>query len=152
MIRSLSDQLKDVLTRFGEIERFIAFGADLNSESRDIYDPGLAARSLLDQSSDEYFSPIQQAMLLYLLVSKEATMWEAAQMPMIRTQLLAFMARSPYDKLMAPALLEFYDEHSLQPFKECVKGFQARPKHTQTNRQNDTTRGRDRNDQWHFAR
>lgn len=127
MIRSLSDTLRDILTRFGETERFIAFGADLNSESREFYDLGLRARSLLEQTSEECFTPLQQAMLLYFVVSKEVLAWRHDQMRPLRAQLLAFMAASPYDKLLNPELLNLDNEHSQQPFKECIADFKKQP-------------------------
>jgi len=122
-IRALSDQLKDTLTRFSEIERFIAFGTDLNGESLAIYELGLRARALLDQTPDEYFTPLQQAMLLYFLTSKKALEWEESQMKKLRKQLFAFMAKAPYDKLLNPSLLTVHDEHSTHAFEECVKDF-----------------------------
>jgi len=126
-IRSLSDQLKDILTRFAEIERFIAFGTDLNSESLEIYDVGLRTRELIDQSSDDYFTPLQQAMLLYFLTSKAALDWEPAQMRELRTQLFEFMNRAPYNKLITPELLKAYDETTIHPFAECIQDFKRDP-------------------------
>ncbi|MFZ2544369.1 MAG: F0F1 ATP synthase subunit alpha [Candidatus Saccharimonadales bacterium] len=122
-IRQLSDQLKDTLTRYSEIERFIAFGTDLNSESLSIYELGLRAHALLDQSSDEYFTPLQQGMILYFLTSKKALSWDHNQMNELRQQLFDFMAKTPYNKLLVPSLLTTYDEHSIQPFEECIKDF-----------------------------
>lgn len=127
LIRSLSDQLKDILTRFGEIERFIAFGTDLNSESLEIYEQGMRARTLFDQTSEDYFTQLQQAVLLYLVTSKTALVWEHEQMREVRLKLLQFMASAPYNQLFTTDMLSMNDEHTLAALEDCIKDFMQHP-------------------------
>lgn len=127
LIRSLSDQLKDVLIRFSEIERFIAFGTDLNSDSLELYNQGMRARALFDQTSEDYFTPIQQAVLLYLVTSKRALEWEHSQMKEVREKLLQFIDVAPYDSLIVPDILLSNEGHTLEVLEECLNDFMKQP-------------------------
>ncbi|MCA9335119.1 F0F1 ATP synthase subunit alpha [Candidatus Saccharibacteria bacterium] len=128
LIRELSDQLKDILIRFSEIERFIAFGTDLNSDSLELYNLGLRARSLFDQTSDDFFTPLQQALMLYMITSKKALDWGPEQMKELRSTFLAFVGKSPYDKLITPSMLQAYDKTITDTFDDCIKDFMKDPK------------------------
>lgn len=127
LLRSLSDQLKDVLIRFSEIERFIAFGTDLNSDSLELYNQGMRARALFDQTSEEFFTPLQQAVLLYLVTSKRALEWEHSQMKEVRTKLLNFIDVAPYDSLIVPDILQTSEGHTLDVLNECLNDFMKDP-------------------------
>lgn len=127
LLRELSDRLKDILIRFGEIERFIAFGTDMNSDSLELYNLGLRSRKLFDQTSDDYFSPLQQAILLYFITSKKALEWEPSQMKELRNELLKFVATPPYDKILTPNLLQTYDKNVIDTLNECINDFVKMP-------------------------
>jgi F-type H+/Na+-transporting ATPase subunit alpha len=126
-IRSLSDEVRDVLTRYGEIERFMAFGTDLNGETLELYELGRRAVAIFDQSAEEYYTQLQQAILLYFITSKTVLTWQFAQMPEIKKQLLAFVQKSPYDKLLHTTLLQSDFPESLRPFIDCMSDFKKDP-------------------------
>lgn len=127
LIRALSDQLKDILIRFSEIERFIAFGTDLNSDSLEIYNLGLRSRALFDQTSDDFFTPLQQAMLLHFVTSKKALEWGPEQMKELRLQLLQFMAKPPYDRMITSSMLQTHDKTVIDTLNECISDFMKDP-------------------------
>lgn len=127
LIRSLSEELKDILIRFSEIERFIAFGTDLNNDSLEIYNQGMRARSLFDQASDDYFTQLQQAVLLYFITSKKALGWEPHQMKQIRSQLLQFIEKAPYDRLLTPDILAMTGDQGKEALRECIEDFAKDP-------------------------
>lgn len=126
-VRSMSDGLRDILTRFGEIERISAFGADLNEESRQAFNLGLRAQALLEQTTDQPFSSEQQALLLYVITSKTVLEWSGEQMNRLRSELFEFMARPLYGGLFTTDILTIDESHALRRFGEFIKDFKADP-------------------------
>lgn len=123
LLRELSEQLKEVLVRYAEIERFMAFGTDLNNESLEIYELGRRAYSIFDQVEDEFYGPIAQVVLLYFLVSKEALQWRSEQMLDLKMQLMAFTQKAPYKDLLNEALLVSTLEQAKATLDECMRDF-----------------------------
>jgi F-type H+-transporting ATPase subunit alpha len=127
LIRQLSEELKEVLIRYGEIERFMAFGTDLNGDTLQMYELGRRAYSVFDQTPDEFYTQLQQAVLLYFITSKRVLDWQNEQIRQVKQQLLAFMAKPPYDKLLNDTLLLSADEKTLLPLKEFLDDFKKSP-------------------------
>ena len=127
LLREISEHIKEVLIRYGEIERFLAFGSDLNSESLEFYELGRRAYGVFEQTHDDCRTPIGQTVLLYLVHSKHALKWANEQMPEIVDQLLAFIAKPPYDNLLTSGLLATGLAEAKMTLEECIKDFIKNP-------------------------
>lgn len=127
VVRHLSDELREAMVRFAEVERFLAFGTDLNAESRSHYELGLRAQSVFYQTHDEFYSPLEQSVLLYFVVSKESLRWSNEQMPKLKQQLMDFISRAPYNQLLHPGVLAVWDDHTQMTYAECIRDFKKDP-------------------------
>jgi len=123
LIRVLSEKLKGIMIKYDELASFMSFGTDLNAKSLEAYELGLRARSIFQQGHDDYYSSIEQAVLMYLVISERASRWGEAQMSELRQQILAFIRQEPYSNILSSAILTMPYDHSKVILKECLDDF-----------------------------
>ena len=123
VMRELSDRFKQLMIRFTEVEKYLAFGTELQDDAQKTIDLGRRAQDLCNQQYEETYLPHQQFMLLHLLVSERALYWDRAQMIMLRIQLFTFIESSPWkEKLQAAATADGYDT-ALPMVEEVLNAF-----------------------------
>lgn len=127
LIRELSEKIKSITIRYAEIERFLAFGTDMSTSSRDAYELGKGAAAVMNQTASQFYSPVQQVVLMYLIVSKEITRWDESQVGAVKDALLQFLARPPYADLMNEAMLELGIKEASLMLQDCLKDFRQSP-------------------------
>lgn len=123
LVRELSEKLRQIIIRFAEIERFLAFGTDLNAESLEVYEIGKRVQAIFNQEHDECYTQLQEAVLMYFAYSKTALKWDSEQMPKVKGQLLAFMAKPVYATLINDTLLETSIEQVSVQLDDLVASF-----------------------------
>lgn len=123
LIRELSEKLRQVMIRFAEIERFLAFGTDLNSKSLETYEIGKRAQTIFNQEHNEAYSQIEEAVLLYFSVSNKTLQWADADITKVKGQLIEFMKQPVYAKIVNDSLLESTVEQVTVPFNDLIKNF-----------------------------
>ncbi len=123
LVRILSEKLKGVMIRYEEVARFMSFGTDLGADSLAAYDLGRHAQTLFQQSHDDYYTSIEQCVLMYLVVSEQAKIWSDGQIPEVRRQLLDFINKKPYTDILNSALLTIPYDHAQVVLKECLGDF-----------------------------
>jgi F-type H+/Na+-transporting ATPase subunit alpha len=128
LLREISEELKEILIRYTEIERFLAFGSDLNSESLEYYELGKRAYSVFNQTHIECRTATEQVILLYFVLSGKALEWGNEQMPDLIRQLIAFIGNAPYDKLLNDSLLITGLTEAKLVLNECLNDFTKNPK------------------------
>ena len=127
LVRNLSEKFKGVIIRYEAVASSLSFGSDLSGDSLAAYELGLRAQAVLQQNHDDYYSPVQQCMLMYLIVSERARTWSDVQIGELCKQVLAFAQRPPYDGIMTPALLDMPYDHAEVVLKECLDDFEKDP-------------------------
>jgi F-type H+-transporting ATPase subunit alpha len=91
VIRELSDQLKQVLIRYHEVERYLAFGSNLQDETAKVVELGKRIYALFNQQSSETLSPTEEIIVIYLVTTEKILDWDLTQIPQLRDQYLAFV-------------------------------------------------------------
>lgn len=127
LVRKLSEKFKSVIIRYESIEGSMSFGSDLSGESLAMYELGLRAQAILQQGHDDYYSSVQQCMLMYLIISERAKKWSDAQMPELRRQIIKFTERPEYKTILTQALLSMPYDHAEVVLKECLDDFEQDP-------------------------
>ncbi len=127
LIRTLSEKLKGVTIRYEEVARFMSFGSDLSQDSLAAYDLGIRSQVIFQQSHDDFYSSIEEALLMYFIVSGAAKTWSEQQIPELVKQLLMFIKRAPYDSSLTDALLTMPYDHAEVILKECIDDFTRDP-------------------------
>lgn len=123
LIRELSEKLRQIIIRFAEIERFLAFGTDLNADSLQVYEIGKRVQEIFNQEHDEHYSQIQEAALMYLALDPKTLKWASSDMTIIKAQLLAFMAQPVYETILTDALLDMTIEEAATPLNDLLASF-----------------------------
>lgn len=123
MIRAVSSQLKQIYVRFLELQRFTSFGADLHKETLDALELGKRAQRIFYQPADICFSPEQELLLAYFVISKEAVKWTDEQMPELISKLLAFGGRQDYSRILREAYLAKDLDQAKPLLDEILRGF-----------------------------
>jgi F-type H+/Na+-transporting ATPase subunit alpha len=127
LIRALSDELKEVMIRYADVERFMTFGSEISGESKEYYELGKRLVSLFHQENGECYSTLEQAVLMYFIYSKQALHWQIEQMTDVKQQLLSFMKTTVYERLMASSLLDLKISDTRVQFDEFFKDFAKAP-------------------------
>lgn len=134
LIRELSDELRHIVTRYNEVERFLAFGSDLSSSTIDVIEKGKRAYSLFYQPAGQAYSVDQQVLLMQFLLSSQALRWSNQQMPEVKRQLLEYAVKpeqkpildkacalndAPTAKELINSILDDFrkDPHTVKPAK-----------------------------------
>ncbi len=112
LTRSLSEKLKQIVIQYEEILRFLSFGGELGEASRRSYDLGRRAHSFFQQDHDTCYSTMEQAVLMYFIVSKTATRWGEAQMPELFRHIVKKVQSPPYDEILNRTVLTMSYEHA----------------------------------------
>lgn len=128
LLRELSESLKEIIIHFSEVERFLAFGSDLNAESLELYELGRRAYAVFDQTPDDCRTTMEETMLIYFVMSRQALQWDISQMPDVIEQLLEFMKTSPYDNMLNQSLLDSSVSQAKMTLDECLHDFVIAPK------------------------
>lgn len=127
LMRSLSEKVKGILIRYEEVARFMSFGADLASDSLAAHDLGLAAHMVFQQSHDTYYTPIEEVVLLYIVVSGQISRWGEDQISIVVSQLVEFIRREPYVNILNSSLLSMSYENAVVALEDCIKDFIKSP-------------------------
>lgn len=127
LLRDVSEGLKEIMVRFAEIERFLAFGSDLNADSLELYELGRRAMSIFNQMPDDCRSTIQTIVLIYFVTSKIALNWDFSQIEEVTQQLLEYLTQPPHNRLVTDLLLPVPLEKSAITLDEFFKDFMKQP-------------------------
>lgn len=127
VLRELSVKLKQIIIEYSELERFLSFGNDLRPDTRQKIDLGKRAQGMFNQSHDDCFSPQQEILLSQFVVSQRALKWPETQMDEIRTSLLTFVSKSPYDQLLQKAYMAPDLQTALPYLEEILTSYEKAP-------------------------
>lgn len=127
LVRELSERFRSVIVRYEEVASSMSFRGDISSEFAVIYELGLRADAILQQGHDDYYSAIEQCVLMYLVISEEVKRWDESQIKEVRQQLIQFIHHAPYDTILNQTVLEMAYEHAEVVLKECVSDFIKNP-------------------------
>lgn len=127
LMRTLSDKVRDTLIKYEEVARFMSFGADIGSESLEAYDLGKIAHIVLQQDHTTYYSPIEECILMYMVVSGSIRQWPESQVKTVTTELLHFIRSEPYSNILNTSMLVATYEDSLSVLRECIADFLKHP-------------------------
>jgi F-type H+-transporting ATPase subunit alpha len=123
LVRVLSEELKGIMIHYEEVARLMSFGTDLGSESLAIYELGLRARAVLQQGHDDYYSPVDESILMYFVISKRAKLWPESQMLELQHQLVNFIRKEPYVNILNSSILNMPYKHAEVVLNECLDDF-----------------------------
>lgn len=127
LVRALSEKFKSVIIHYEEVENSMSFGSDIGSESTAAYELGLRAQMVLQQGHDDYYSTVEQCVLMYLVISEKARIWNETQIAEVRQQLVQFIRKQPYNDILNQSVLEMAYDHAEVVLSECMKDFVADP-------------------------
>ncbi len=127
LVRALSEKLKSIIIQYEEVARFMSFGSELAPESLAAYEMGMRAHAIFQQGHDDCYSSIEQCVLMYFVVSKEAKKWDELQMNELIKQLLAFIRKEPCKSLLNSSVLAMPYDHAEVVLKECINNFMKDP-------------------------
>lgn len=127
LVRSLSEKFKGIIISYEEVESSMSFGSELNVEAAAAYELGLRAQAILQQGHDDYYSAVQQCLLMYLIVSERAKEWSESQMPELCRQIVEFTKVAPYDTILTQGILDMPYDHAEIVLKECLNDFIKSP-------------------------
>lgn len=127
LVRTLSEKFKGVIIGFESVEGSMLLNGDLNGDSLAAYDLGVRAQAVLQQGHDDYYTDVQESVLMYLVVSKRINAWSEAQVPELCEQIVAFIAKPPYDTILTHAVMNMAYDHAETVFKECLDDFEKHP-------------------------
>lgn len=100
IMRELSSDLKKIMIRFAEIERFLAFGSELHGDTKDLILLGRRTQTIFNQPRDECLTPEQEVIIMYLIISKVIFKWNEEQISQVKLSLLQFTHKPEIDKLL----------------------------------------------------
>lgn len=123
LIRALSEKLKGVTIRYEEVARFMSFGSDLGPDSLAAYDLGVRSQIIFQQSHDDFYTSVEESVLMYFIVAGAAKRWSERQIPEVVTQLLAFTKRAPYDTTLNDTILTMPYDHVEVILNEFINDF-----------------------------
>jgi len=126
LVRTLSEKLKGITIQYEEVARFMSFGSDLGAESLKAYELGLRAKAVFQQGHDEFYSHIEQCVLMFLVVSEKAKQWGESQMNQVKKELLEFMRQAPYNQILNDSILTMPYDHAEVVLRECIEDFQKK--------------------------
>ncbi len=106
LTRSLSEKFKEIIINYEEIVRFLSFGGELGEASRRSYELGVRAAAVLQQDHADCYSALEQALLMYFVVSRTATSWALSQMKDICAYIVTKLGSSPYSDTFNRTILE----------------------------------------------
>lgn len=126
-IRLLSDQVRLLLVRYREVERYVSFGQELREDSQKILLNGRILMRLFHQELDELLTPLEETFLLYALVHDYFLKWEVEKISVLRDRILYYLRNNPDEKLdkvilhtsleeVEPILQKKWEELLAQPF------------------------------------
>jgi F-type H+-transporting ATPase subunit alpha len=122
-MRHLSDQLRQLVIQYNELERYMSFGTDIQKEAREVIDLGKRITLQFNQSHHETYMPHEQVLLLYLLVSKHVLYWDEEQMKLVRQQLLQFIQKPEWRSQVDLAMSMSNAEEALPIFENIIQAF-----------------------------
>ncbi len=123
LVRYLSEHIKDIMIKYEEIAKFSSLGSEVGNESVNILEIGERAKVIFSQSHDDYYNIRDQAILMYLIVSRSAAKWSTAQIPEFIKQVIAYAGKEPYRSMINNSVLQMSYEHAEVVFKEFMKDF-----------------------------
>lgn len=103
VLRALSVQLKQLVIRYSEVERFMAFGTDMQKDTLELVELGKRAQAAFYQGHDDCYTPEQEVLLAYFVTSKRALKWHDTQMAELVAALLTFAGQQNYQRLLMSA-------------------------------------------------
>lgn len=127
LVKELSDKLKNITIRYNEIVEFMSFGAELSDEAQEMFDLGVRAEVLFQQAHDDFYSNIEECVLMYFVISGAAKKWGENQMADVRVALVNFMRTAPYNGILNQTILTLPYDHSSVVLQECITDFIKHP-------------------------
>lgn len=128
VMRTMSAELKQIVIRFSAVERFMSFGAELHGDTKDLIDLGKRAQHILYQSSQECYSPEEEVLLTYFVISKRIIKWAEDQIAEVKQSLLTFAAQPEYLKLLQQAYIAVDAKQATPYLDEVLDSFSKDPK------------------------
>ena len=111
------------MIKYEEIAKFSSLGSEVGNESVNILEIGERAKVIFSQSHDDYYNIRDQAILMYLIVSRNAAKWSTAQIPEFIKQVITYAGKEPYQSMINNSVLQMSYEHAEVVFKEFMKDF-----------------------------
>lgn len=123
LVRSLSEKLRGIIIAFEDVSRFMSFGSELSTTSLAAYELGLRAKAIFQQGHDDYYSAVDQCVLMHLIISGRAKIWAEAQMPVLIKQLIEFIHKGPASHIINRSILTMPIDHAEIVLKDCLNDF-----------------------------
>jgi len=120
LIRTLSEKLKEIIIRYEEVIRFMAFGSDLSESARPAYEIGIRASNIFQQDHNDGYSNVQQAVLMYFIISRTANSWSEDQMPALCKYIADMVTNKPYSDVLNQSMLAMPFDHAEILLKEFM--------------------------------
>jgi len=98
IMRTLSSELKTIITQYSEVEKYAGLGAELQTETLEKIELGRRYYSFVNQKNDQLLDKWQELAILYLITSKEILNWSLEQMSLLRKQFLVFISKPEQKK------------------------------------------------------
>lgn len=103
VMRAMSSELKQIVIRYSEVERFMSFGSELHGDTKDLIDLGRRAQQILYQINDDCYTPPEEVLLIHFIISKSILRWTEDQITEVKSCLLTFVKQPQYVELLQRA-------------------------------------------------
>lgn len=123
LVKTLSDKLKSITIRYNEILEFMSFGAELSEDAQSVFDLGIRADALFQQTHDDFYSNIEESVLMYFVISDAIKKWGEEQIGEVRDSLVKFIRMKPYDTILTNSVLSLPYDHASVVLQECIDDF-----------------------------
>lgn len=121
--RELSEKMKNIIIRYAEIERFLAFGSEMNSSTKEVYELGRRLVLLMNQTQEDHYGHLDQVVMMYLVESKRISSWADEQIDALRDALITFIHQPPNDSLLNDTILQLGLEEAVPALDDCLDRF-----------------------------
>ncbi|OQB05189.1 MAG: F0F1 ATP synthase subunit alpha [bacterium ADurb.Bin212] len=121
----MSDKLKSIIIRYHEVEKYIAFGSEVNQETLETIELGKRIYQIFNQTVSELFTYEQEVAILALVISKKILSWDVEQMHELRQQLVLYVKENP-QRLKEIIEVEYTDNTESQ-IDDYISGFISLP-------------------------
>lgn len=127
LLRELADQIKIIIIRYHEVEKYMVFGTEIKAETLEIIELGKRIYQFFYQDNGNLFNPAEVVAMLYFIVNKYVLEWEVDKMIELRSQLLEYLGQEE-NKNKLGYLYRLEDKVKAQDIlRELVLGFAQTP-------------------------
>ena len=117
IMRELSDELKNIIIKFHEVEKYLIFDSEMKKETLDIIELGKRAYQFFYQTTNELFSTVEEIILQYFIVNNYVLEWEVENILEVRNQLIEFI-RKPKN---TDSLKEIMERKTVEEAREYIE-------------------------------